>query len=184
MDITYYAFAFFVFILLVILIWFYGRVTRKKADPGSQEKEQRLFRLYQNIEDMMGGFEEYAESAKKDISEGLDKLQSMLSETKSAPWQPVKQPEYVAQPEHVAQPGYVTQPEYVKQPEHAQKPETPAINPQDESKLKTEERISLLVQRGMNKGEIAKKLGLSIREVSLIMDIRKIANADDLVLKN
>lgn len=178
MDITYYSFAFFVFVLLCILVWFYGRVTRKKADPGSQEKEQRLFRLYQNIEDMMAGFEEYAESAKKEISEGLGKLNAALGETKSAPVQPVKQPEYVKPAEYSSPPGYVKPTEYARPSEYVNTPEQPAARQQDESKLKTEERISLLIQRGLNKGEIAKELGLSIREVSLIMDIKKIAAPD------
>jgi hypothetical protein len=157
MDITYYTFAFFVFILLSVLIWFYGRVTRKKADPGSAEKEQRLFRLYQNIEDMMGSFEEYAESAKKEIDEGLEKLKAIAGETKSVTVQPLP----------------------FKQPELVPRPEKTAALP-DESRLRTEDRISLLMQRGLSKGEIAKELGLSIREVSLIMDIKKITFPDNL----
>ncbi|MGE5495276.1 MAG: DUF6115 domain-containing protein [Burkholderiales bacterium] len=173
MDITYYTFAFFVFILLVILAWFYGRVTRKKTDMGSQEKEQRLYRLYQNIEDMMSGFEEYAESAKKEISEGVEKLQSLLDEAKKA-MQAVPQPEYTPRPEYAPRPEYVPQPEYATQPEYVQSVKAPAVKPQDETQLTTEERISLLAQRGMDKAEIAKKLGMSVREVSLIMDIKKI----------
>jgi hypothetical protein len=157
MDITYYTFAFFVFILLCVLIWLFGRVTRekKKESTGSFEKEQRLFRLYQNIEDMMGSFEEYAESVKKEINEGLDSVKAMLEEKKSAPAEPEKQPE-----------------------DEAKNPERIIIKPIDEPKLKTEERIMRLAQKGMDKGEIAKELGLSIREVSLIMDIKKITIPD------
>jgi hypothetical protein len=155
MDITYYTFALFVFVLLCILIWFYGRVTRKKADTGSAEKEQRLYRLYQNIEDMMSSFEEYAEEAKKEIGEGLEKLKTALSETQSAPVQPVRQPEHPARAEKAVK------------------------KPQEEIKLKNEERILQLMQRGMSKSEIARELGLSIREVSLIVDIKKITDNDN-----
>jgi hypothetical protein len=151
MDITYYTFALFVFVLLCILIWFYGRVTRKKEDSGSYEKEQRLYRLYQNIEDMLGSFEEYAEEAKREIGAGLEKLKVSVGEATNAPAQPEKQPEY------------------------APKQRTEA-RPQDEIKLKNEERISQLMRRGLSKSEIAKELGLSIREVSLIVDIKKITS--------
>lgn len=155
MDITHYTFALFVFVLLCILIWFYGRVTRKKADTGSAEKEQRLYRLYQNIEDMMSSFEEYAEEAKKEIGGGLEKLKIALSETQSVPIQPVRQQE------------------------HAARAEKAIKKPQDETKLKNEERILQLMQRGLSKSEIARELGLSIREVSLIVDIKKITDNDN-----
>ena len=81
MDITHFAFAFYVFLLVGVLIWFYARVTRsgKKKDGSAQEKEQHLFKLYQNIEDMLGGFEEYAEEAKAAIDERLKNVEALIA---------------------------------------------------------------------------------------------------------
>ncbi len=59
----WYLFAVFVFLLAALLIWFYKRTPRsqKKREEKSFEREAKLFKLYQNIEDLMDGFEEYVE---------------------------------------------------------------------------------------------------------------------------
>ncbi len=59
----WYFFAVFVFLLAALLIWFYKRTPRsqKKREEKSFEREAKLFKLYQNIEDLMDGFEEYVE---------------------------------------------------------------------------------------------------------------------------
>ncbi len=155
MDLSHYMFAFFVFLLIGLLIWFYSKTVGKKdkEEKSSYEKEQRLFHLYQNIEDMLGGFEEYAEEAKKEISAGLEQVKVLLDETKKAPSgtdnkiktneKPVKKREKKA-----------------PVPKTGQEPE---------------DRIPELMKKGMDKNEIAKELGISIREVSLMMDVKKIA---------
>ena len=87
MDITHYSFAFFVFVLACLLIWFYRRVSRggKKNDQGSYEREQRLFRLYQNVEDMLNSFEEYAEAAKAEAVPASPADKPSTEEPKEAP---------------------------------------------------------------------------------------------------
>ncbi len=163
MDITHYSFAFFVFVLLCALILINARVSRgkRKDDTGSFEKEQRLFRLYQNIEDMMAGFEEYAEEAKSEIARGLEQLNAhaLVSEPGSAIVN-------AASDEIIA-----------PEPEKTAKSKTSAKK--EALEMKPEDRIPLLVKKGMSKSEIAKELGLSIREVTLIMDIKKITFPDD-----
>ena len=59
----WYLFAAFVFLLAALLLWFYKRTPRsqKKREEKSFEREAKLFKLYQNIEDLMDGFEEYVE---------------------------------------------------------------------------------------------------------------------------
>ena len=80
MDITHYTFTLYVFLLVCAAIWLFGRVMRKskKEDKNGYEKEQRLFKLYQNVEDMLGMFEEYAEEAKKEIETKLKEARELL----------------------------------------------------------------------------------------------------------
>ena len=68
------------------VIWFYSRIMRadKKRDKSSYEKEQRLFKMYQNIEDMLGGFEEYAEEAKAGLDERLKQAETLLGNLENA----------------------------------------------------------------------------------------------------
>lgn len=159
MDITHYSFAFFVFVLVCVLILLYGRISRgkKKDDAGSFEKEQRLFRLYQNIEDMLGSFEEYAEESKKEISRGLERMEALKDEANESEQKAENTADISQMPAKSAD----------------IKPE------QSDSALKPEDRIPLLIEKGMKKNEIAKELGLTIREVTLIMDIKKIEIPDD-----
>lgn len=161
MDITHYTFAFFVFILLCVLILIYSRLMRgkKKDETGSFEKEQRLFKLYQNIEDMLGSFEEYAEESKKEISRALEQVSALISEAKNAP--------------------KLNEPETNKPAEKEKEAVKETSKKHDDTNIRPEDRIPQMVEKGMKKSEIAKELGLTIREVTLIMDIKKIAIPDD-----
>ncbi len=74
MNATHYIFALYVFLLICGVIWFYSRTVgqAKSKDKRGYEKEQRLFRLYQDIEDMLKGFELYVEEAKAEIEARLN----------------------------------------------------------------------------------------------------------------
>lgn len=154
MDITHYSFAFFVFLLACLLIWFYKRMSRggKKTDQGSYEREQRLFRLYQNVEDMLNSFEEYTEAAKAEIDKNIEKMNAMIKNnaalTDKTPEAPVNSEKSVS----LGESG---------------------------TEMKPDEMIPLLVKKGMGKNEIAKQLGLTVREVSMIMDFKKITTSAD-----
>ena len=166
MDFTYYAFAFFVFLLVCAAIWFYSRVTgnREKKDKSSYEKEQRLFQMYQNIEDMLGSFEEYAEEAKADIEERLKQAEALINGVQSAPQN---------RPENHRAVGSYSKPV----PEERVEMTLPKKNirsTSDKPKNKMEDLIPQYLAKGMSKEEIAKVLGISSREISLIMEIKKI----------
>lgn len=169
MDLTYYTFSFYVFLLACALIWFYGRVIRKakKEDKSSYEKEQRLFKMYQNVEDMLNMFEEYSESAKSEISKSLEQARSLIENTKKPPEKRDKPVEHISVPASVP-------PETSGVTEIIKENKKPAKSPEKSNDMKAGDMIPLLLSRGMNKSEIAKELGLSVREVSLILDIKKI----------
>jgi|AGTN01.2.fsa_nt_gi hypothetical protein len=199
MDITHFAFAFFVFILVCCSIWVYGRVMRadKKGGKSGYEKEQQLFRLYQNVEDMLSSFEEYVEEAKADLDGRLKQAEAALAgarpvqETGPPPFE-TKKPA----PEEARRPA----PEAVKKPapEEIKRPAPGAVrNPAPElatetkgpkkseaggaykPKYKIEELIPQYIEKGMTKEEIAKALGMASTEVSLIMELKKMGAPGD-----
>ena len=208
MDITHFAFAFFVFLLVLVLIWFYARVTRgsRKKEGGAQDKEQHLFKLYQNIEDMLGGFEEYAEEAKTAIDERLKQAEALIAAAKdisaaaksqASTAGAISKAAAVPEPEKTPETQEIKpEPKAAKKPalKRAQQPveEQPAQESREEAKppQKTakgaagktrpnkDEEIAQYAAQGMSKEEIARALGISTREVSLIMQVKKIGNPD------
>jgi hypothetical protein len=167
MDITHFAFAFYVFLLICAVIWFYGRVTGggKKKDKSHFEKEQRLFQLYQNVEDMLASFEEYAEEAKAGIDERLGQMQAMIEDAQNA-----AKPKPAARRASTPKPSQEKAPAVKKSGKSSKKPPV---------KPKADELIPQYLKKGMNKEEIAKALGMSSREVSLIMEIKNIKMPGD-----
>lgn len=156
MDITHYTFAFYVFILVCGAILLLGRVLRssKKNEKGNYDKEQRLFKLYQNVEDMMTSFEEYVEEAQAKIDESYNRVLKIMGNSQT--------------PEHPEEPVQVKVLEEVSAPI-----ETESTVPDMVLDMPTEKAVSYLLQQGFTKEEIAKQLGISNREVTLIMGLKK-----------
>lgn len=202
MNYTHFVFAFYVFLLVCGAIWFYGRVMRaeNKKDKSSYEKEHRLFTMYQNVEDMLDGFEGYAEEAKSAIDERLKQVESLIDSLRrdltdqrglQKREEPKASPLREERPEAVPAPAG-RQPDITpSSPERVQHESAPApepvlrekektqqkseSKPLDKPKPKTPELIQQYAEQGMDKEEIAKTLGISKREVSLIMEIKKIS---------
>lgn len=92
MNETHYLFALYVFLLVCGVIWFYSRTVgkaRSAKDKKGYDREQKLFTLYQEIEDMLKGFELYVEEAKAEIE---NHIRQMEQQTRT-------QPEQYLQPE-------------------------------------------------------------------------------------
>lgn len=76
-PISYFLLALLIFILVVATLILYDRLKRSRnADEGGtiKEKEQRLFKLYQNLEDMILSIEEYVDETKEDLARERDTL--------------------------------------------------------------------------------------------------------------
>lgn len=188
-----YVFAAYVFLLVCAGIWLLGRVlkTSKKGNGEQQtsyEKEQKLFTLYQNVEDMLSSFEEYVEEAKADTGKSMAKMQEMLEETRSLAAQ-LKTKQAVALtsakvsvvPE--APQKTAVKEDAVDQAEQTESfhivkeaPVQPQPVPLQRKGSKTSNKVAELYLQGMSQNEIAKRLGISIREVTLAL---KIANAEE-----
>lgn len=79
LGIEYYAFAFYVFILICIIIFIcraaFSRY--KKQKMFFDEKEAKLLKLYQTVEDAMDEFFDMAAESKSEMDEALRKLSSI-----------------------------------------------------------------------------------------------------------
>lgn len=175
MNLSHFAFAFYVFLLVCAAIWFYSRMAGggKKKDKGSFEKEQRLFQLYQNVEDMLASFEEYTEDAKAGIDERIRQAQALIDGVCAGAY-PVGGAKSDQKSDKNKSSGRGTaaaKPSPAKKPQQTKNGESSKSAP---AKPKAEEMILQYLEKGMNKEEIAKALGISSREVSLIMEIKHI----------
>ena len=79
LGIEYYAFAFYVFILvcIIILICRAAFSQYKKQKMFFDEKEAKLLKLYQTVEDAMDEFFDMAAESKSEMDEALKKLSSI-----------------------------------------------------------------------------------------------------------
>lgn len=155
MDITHYTFAFFVFVLVCITIWFYSRLERKKKSESNEyQKEQRIYKLYQNVEDMMTGFEEYVEEVKAELDSKISEITSKLEDSDGK--QNVLEPVILEE----EKPFEISE-EVKEQPKNEPK-----------QKENAQEVVEELLEKGVELDEIAKKLEMSRRELSLMMKFK------------
>ena len=160
MGVVEFVFAFFVFVLVCMAILLHAKLSRpakQKIDDGN-EKEKRLFKLYQNLEDMMNGIEEYVEESRREIAADKQKIDELLEKAV----QLQKAPEWDARPKD--EPAAKSNLELVPKAEPAQK---------TLRNLNKNELVRYMKKEGVEEEKIAKELGISRGEVSLILGIKK-----------
>ncbi len=192
MILDYYVFAAYVFLLVCGAIWLIGRVLKRSKksneEHGSYDKEQKLYTLYQNVEDMLNSFEEYVDGAKEEADQRMAKMQAMLEETRSLTAQlkatqnsvPISAKDSVAAEmphKAVIKEDILRQSEQAKSiPEMKAAPAAPQSVPSRQAAARkssaTSNKVSELYDRGVAQNEIARRLGISVREVTLALKIR------------
>ncbi len=170
----YYLLAFYLFVLLVALfvvvgvLWrrFFGVEDRRRrveedlnaqAATRSREKEEKLFALYRNIEELMDSFEDYVHQTRTAMDEErqafarqMETLRDEVAALRDAP-APAQAPE--PQPE----------------PEPEPLPEPPAPAPARPRAAKPRhEAVRQLLAQGLSEDRVASELDISINEVRLI----------------
>jgi DNA-binding NarL/FixJ family response regulator len=167
-----YFFSIFVFAMLcaLIIIWWRlvirprGRNAASAQDEAaSKEKEERLFRLYQNIEEMMDNFEAYIEDAREEV-DSVKRQMQLQAEGINDMIKRVEVAEAGARESLAAMRAK-------DEPEHAKKKDAVAEEPAEAPAGKhgtKRERIRELLDRGMTPVQIARKMELSVNEVKLI----------------
>lgn len=177
MDYTHFLFAFFVFILLFALLFTYNRLKAKTpnsgASPEAQGRERQLFALYQNLEDMLSGMEEYVEGARAEIAEKLEQAQEKckLAEELYAKLNDALGAGVFAQiSAPAAETAKAARGSRAAKP--AQPPGGPAA-PEPAKDMTKHDRVWLMKSEGASPDEIARELGVSRGEVRLILGIKK-----------
>lgn len=157
-----FAFAFFVFILLCVLIFLYNRSRRPKKSESDAiaEKEKRLFKLYQNLEDMMNGIEDYVEEARAGIAKDREAVSAMEAKIQQV-YEAYKSGMQAKVEEEVKQKSK-------EKAETSEKHEFKAPNNVSKNEL-----VRFLKDEGLSEDKIAKELGISKGEVALILGIKK-----------
>lgn len=167
----YYLFAFYIFVLISLLLLIVlrivsaqkGRRAATEEEAGREkEKEERLFRLYQNIEEMMDNFEGYIEDTraqmetmKTEIQQQAASMNELLARVEST--------EASARTAVAA----IKIPEKREPGNESRKDAKPAEEP---AKRGThQEAVRELLSKGQTVEQIARKLELSINEVRLIV---------------
>ena len=165
MNFIEFAFAFFIFVLVCLVILLYAKMARpaKNRDDVGSDKEKRLFKLYQNLEDMMNSIEEYVEEAKKEIAQDKEKISGLIEEAVRM------QKGYAVQQQKPKEETPVPVSE-IKEPPIVRE-ELPAIKPL--RNMKKNELVLYMKKEGMDDDKIAKELGISRGEVALILGIKK-----------
>lgn len=168
-PINYYLLILLVFLLAAAIIFLYDRLKRSRnAEEGGtiKEKEQRLFKLYQNLEDMILSFEEYVDEAKEEIARERDAKMNaysslheedtvQLSEKYTPSFQKKKDERAHIPVQEMKRPGLV-------------KDETLLSGVKSKKGSKVDD-VRRLNSEGLQEETIAKELGLSRGEVSLIL---------------
>ena len=166
----FYLFALFVFALLLVLLLLYWRLIviprgRKPKNDDvlekEREKEERLFRLYQNIEEMMDNFEGYIEdtreqmeSLKAESARQADKAAELLRRVETTEAKAI---------------AAVAALRPKERPEPSHSDQEAVAKPQDGKRGAKQDAIRDLLNKGMTVEQIAQKLELSINEVRLVV---------------
>lgn len=138
-------------VLLIINLCLLGYLLIKSKKPDYKEHEQRIFKLYQSIEEMMDDFESYITEAKGQIESEKNKLIDLYEKSdktaikKEAPLLKAGNSEM----------------------------ESPQIPPREKPRH-PDNRVNEVINlynKGLSKEEIAKDLKISRGEVQLILNI-------------
>ncbi len=163
MPYSYFVFALFVFVLLCLFVQFYIKKIRPKSNDTYQ-KDQKLFSLYQNLEELMDDLEAYVQSVREEFAgdklrmvsmmEQMQQMQKLFIEHKQET--PEKQKRKRGRPR--------------KNPVDAEETQGPVKPVLVKSR---QEQVQEMIAKGLREESIAQALGISKGEVSLILGLKK-----------
>lgn len=145
----YYLFSLFVFFLVIIILFVVKRMFKREQDTFLIQ-EEKLLRLYSQVEDMMDGFDDYVEEVKREIKDSQDDIKVYLKKYK------------IDLDKNYAQKSKAVQPENDK---------TVSETQQDAGEDSNSKKVKKLYNEGMGINEIAQKLNITEAEINLIVNI-------------
>jgi len=175
MELQAYLFAFYIFVLICVAIWFYSRVMRapRKDSKETYQREQKLFAMYQNAEDMLASVEEYTEETKAALEEKIQHMSKVMAEFKSVSERENQVTAETQKPKEATPPAKKTR-ATKKTTKATPKAGTPKKTTRTRKTKTLEEKVGEMADLGMETSEIAKKTGRSTKEVALIMEVKKL----------
>ncbi len=161
MDFSYYVFAFFIFVLAAIIVILTKKI--KGADSKDNkviyEKEKKLFKLYQNLEEMILVAEEFIEEAHKEIAADKSNIHSMLE----------KAEDLYRQAQNEIDNYIIQENKEEKKTTQGDKKKTEPVK--NKNNLSKSVQVRLLAKEGQNIEQISKELSMSQGEVALIIGL-------------
>ena len=176
MGLSYYGFAFFVFVLLCVLALLCKRLfLRGKGQiQNMDEKEKKLLALYSTMEDMMDEFNQTAQAAREEMNRHIEQMRNVKADARqAAPISAAKTtyaPPPPTQPNTPAAPAQETR-NVNKPPAKAQENTPPFPQGATERLVDRPAQILSLHKQGMDRLHIAKQLSVTLSEVDLVLGI-------------
>ena len=152
----YYALSVFIFILCFLILLAIKFMFPKKKKQDDDAKDEKLLRLYRQIEDMLESFEEYVNEVKKELANDKETIQASLDTYEQNMNEKIKKLEAVNFKEEVVKLNQT-------------KKSKSSGNKSD--KLSRNEQVKQMYSDGMSLNDIAKKLNLTSGEIKLIIDV-------------
>ncbi len=151
-----YIYALFIFGLLCVLVVLYRRAgstgRRAQAEQDTERaKQERLFKLYQNIEDMMDSFEGYLEQSREQMQSERARMDEQLAAVEAL----CQRAEAVRE--------RLERAEREEQAERAQNAVAEA------GRSGRHDIVRTMLDQGMTPEEIARAMDVSINEIKLIV---------------
>lgn len=166
MEFSHYAFAFFVFVLVcaAILLSAAAHKSSRRERLELDEREKKLFCLYQNMEDLAAGLEDYVREAQSKNDEDAKQLRELAQDMADVLGEAQNQTDSVKQCyEKLRTQGVITEPPL---------PDIEGVGEEDRESVRATWVVRLDAE-GFSPEQIAKKLGVSRGEVALILGMRR-----------
>ena len=149
-QMSYYLYAIFVFLLAMVFLLVLRRVLKAKGQTeltaDMMERERKLLKLYQYLEDMMDSFEKFVEETESELSRAKEET---IAEIRG----------------HLDKPNAsVIEVAETAKAEEASEPEAQALTGKNEMVVK-------LHYQGKTADEISRELGISQGEIALILQL-------------
>lgn len=173
MNIEYYVFSFYVFILICVIILLCGFLFSKfkKKKQLFDEKEAKLLKLYQTVEDAMDEFYDLTAESKAEIEEAMKNLSSLTAMVHRSSKEQKKSNEineFAAEDDDTLSPNN-TMPNLTE--ELFQDTAKTIGNPT----VSKNEAILMLFNSGKSKAHIARELNITHNEVDLVLEMNKMS---------
>lgn len=183
MGLSYYGFAFFIFILLCIFALLCKRLyrgDRKDYVQNMDEKEKKLLALYSTMEDMMDEFNQTALTANDEMARHIKEIHKTKAVERFA-----MQTAVPSVPAFAYSQNQIPSPAVISPYEDITLTMTPAVSVKDdfvpaflpetlersERVLERSARILSLYNQGIDRVNIAKQLAATISEVDLVLGL-------------